>query len=149
MRAIALSQFLGAATRATSRTIRFEAAATWGARTVRAILGSGSLGRRGPVRHVLQRQLPRPVRRADVRGVRAAAQGFRPTTRFGAEAQVAPSGPPIPLGSREDAQGRALRGRLGRGRLNLDGWVSRSRRCAATSPTARALGALELPEGGA
>lgn len=140
--AIALSQFLGPATRGLDDP--FEAAAAWGARTVRAILGAGRWGGPGYGTFYNVNFPPRPA--AEVRGLRAAAQGFRPTTRFGAQAQTSPSGRrflwisggPQDERSEEGTDVAAC----------LDGWVAVTpMRCDLTDRDA--LGALALPEGGA
>ncbi len=142
VRAIALSQFLGPGTRGLDDP--FEAAAAWGARTVRAILDAGRWG--GPGYATFYSVNFPPCAAASVRGLRAAPQGFRPTTRFGAQAQVSPSGRRFlwitggPQDERsEDGSDVAA---------CLDGWTAVTpMRCDLTDRAA--LAALDLPEGGA
>ena len=139
---IALSQFLGPGTR--DLDDMFEAAATWGARTVRAILGADRWGGEG-YGTFYNVNFP-PLGADGVRGIRAAAQGFRPTTRFGAEAQLSPAGKRFlwafggPQDERsEDGSDVAA---------CLDGWIAVTpMRCDLTDR--EALAALDLPAGGA
>ena len=142
VRAVALSQFLGPGTRNLSDM--FEAAAAWGARTVRAILAADRWG--GPGYGTFYNVNFPPCGAAGVRGLRAAAQGFRPTTRFGAEAQLSPGGKrflwvaggPQDERTEEGSDVSAC----------LDGWIAVTpMRCDLTDRPA--LEALALPEAGA
>ncbi len=86
--AIALSQFYGPANRELPDP--FEAAAVHGAETVRRILAAG-LHDEDDYRLFWNVNFP-PVPAAEVKGLRAAAQGFRKGTSFGVEPHASPSG---------------------------------------------------------
>ena len=142
LRSIALSQFLGPRTRELDDM--FEAADAWGVRTVRAILEADRWGA-GAYGTFYNVNFP-PFGADGVRGLRAAAQGWRPTTRFGVEAQTSPGGKrfmwavggPQDERSEEGSDVAAC----------LDGWIAVTpMRCDLTDR--EALGALDLPAGGA
>ncbi|MEZ5912822.1 MAG: 5'/3'-nucleotidase SurE [Paracoccaceae bacterium] len=86
--AIALSQFMGAATETLSTP--FEAAAEHGVAVVRALLERGDWGAT-PYRTFYNVNFP-PVGAAAVRGMRIVRQGLRDYTRFGVEPHNSPSG---------------------------------------------------------
>ncbi|MEM9524079.1 MAG: 5'/3'-nucleotidase SurE [Pseudomonadota bacterium] len=86
--AIALSQFYGPANDGLDDP--FQAAADHGAALVRRLLENG-LWDDDPYRLFYNVNFP-PVAGADVRGIRVAAQGFRPTSRFSVEPHLSPSG---------------------------------------------------------
>ncbi|WP_102110121.1 5'/3'-nucleotidase SurE [Oceaniglobus roseus] len=86
--AIALSQYLGPRTRELENP--FEAAAEHGTATVRAILDRAPWDE-ADYRLFYNVNFP-PVPAAEVRGMRASAQGFRRGTAFGAEPHLSPSG---------------------------------------------------------
>ena len=88
MRAIALSQFYGPGNAGAADP--FEAAAAHGADLVRRLLDRADWAE-GAYRLFYNVNFP-PVPAAQVRGVRAAPQGLRPSSRFGVEAQTSPSG---------------------------------------------------------
>lgn len=87
--AIALSQFMGPATAVLDSP--FEASARHGAEVVRRLLAHADWGPEDHYRVFYNVNFP-PVAAADVRGIRAAPQGWRPGVRFGVEPHVAPSG---------------------------------------------------------
>ncbi|RVT85651.1 5'/3'-nucleotidase SurE [Rhodobacteraceae bacterium CCMM004] len=117
--AIALSQFYGPANRGLDDP--FDAAAGWGARTVRAILDRGPPQDQADYRLFWNVNFP-PVPAADVRGVRLAAQGFRRGTAFGVEPHRSPSGRKFLWIRGGDQQRRTLPGTDVA--ANLDGYVS-------------------------
>ena len=86
--AIALSQYFGPANRDLDDP--FDAAATHGADVVRRLMAR-DLWDEADYRLFYNVNFP-PVAGADVKGMRAAAQGFRRGTHFSAEAQTSPSG---------------------------------------------------------
>ncbi|KAF0675131.1 5'/3'-nucleotidase SurE [Profundibacterium mesophilum] len=86
--AIALSQFLGPAN--INEPDPFESAARWGVRVVRALLDADAWDTED-YRLFYNVNFP-PVPAAKVRGMKAAAQGFRPDTVFGVEPHRSPSG---------------------------------------------------------
>jgi 5'-nucleotidase len=86
--AIALSQFFGPENLALDDP--FEAAARHGTRVVRALLDSGLWDSPG-YRVFYNVNFP-PVPAADVKGMRVAAQGFRPGIAMGVEPHISPSG---------------------------------------------------------
>ncbi len=116
--AIALSQFYGPGNARADDP--FDAAATWGARTVRAILDADAFDT-VDYRLFYNVNFP-PLPGRDVRGMAAAAQGFRPGVVMRTEAHLSPSGrrflwvrggdQQVPSGDDTDAT------------LNLDGWIS-------------------------
>ncbi|KKM00698.1 hypothetical protein LCGC14_1801820 [marine sediment metagenome] len=87
--AIALSQFLGP--RNIGLDDPFETAAAWGVQCIRALLDHGDWGDADDYRLFYNINFP-PVPAAEVKGQRAAAQGFRRGTVFGVEPHLAPSG---------------------------------------------------------
>ena len=117
--AIALSQFMGPRTRELADP--FEGAAAWGVRTVRALLDHDRWETGEGYGLFYNVNFP-PVAAADVKGLKAAQQGFRPTTRFGAQSQVSPNGRRFlwvaggPQDERSEEGGDVA--------LNLDGWIS-------------------------
>jgi 5'-nucleotidase len=86
--AIALSQFYGPEN--VDLDDPFEAAAAHGAQVVRDLLDKG-LWDRGGYRVFYNVNFP-PIPARDVRGVRVAAQGFRPGVAMGIEPHISPSG---------------------------------------------------------
>ena len=86
--AIALSQFYGPRTQDLADP--FEAAAAHGTRVVRLLLERANW-EGGDYRLFYNVNFP-PVPAAEVRGLRAAPQGYRPDTHFGVEPQVSPTG---------------------------------------------------------
>ncbi len=86
--AIALSQFFGPGNAHLADP--FDAAVVHGAATVRTLLDKG-LWDKGDYRLFYNVNFP-PVPAKDVKGLAVTRQGFRRNTRFGIEAQVAPSG---------------------------------------------------------
>ena len=117
--AIALSQFLGPRTRDLENM--FEASAAWGVRTVRALLDHDRWETGNGYNLFYNVNFP-PVPASEVRGLKAAQQGFRPTTRFGARSQVSPNGRRFlwVAGGAQDE--RSEDG--GDVAVNLDGWIS-------------------------
>ncbi|EKE45094.1 acid phosphatase SurE, putative [Oceaniovalibus guishaninsula JLT2003] len=87
--AIALSQFFGPANGRAPDP--FEAAGRWGVRTVRAILDTMPRTEDDGYRLFWNVNFP-PCPAGDVRGLSAAAQGFRPGTAFTTESHVSPAG---------------------------------------------------------
>ncbi|MAM61159.1 5'/3'-nucleotidase SurE [Maritimibacter sp. UBA3975] len=87
--AIALSQFLGP--RNIELDDMFEAAAAHGADTVRAIVERAPWQETADYRLFYNVNFP-PVPAAEVKGMRAAAQGWREDTFFGTEPTLSPSG---------------------------------------------------------
>lgn len=87
-RAIALSQYLGAET--IDLPNPFEGAAHHGAEVIRRILASDPT--QGSAYGVFYNVNFPPCAAADVAGVRVAAQGIRPGTRFAVEPHLSPSG---------------------------------------------------------
>jgi 5'-nucleotidase len=85
---IALSQFYGPEN--VDLDDPFEAAAAHGGRVVRDLLDKG-LWDRGGYRVFYNVNFP-PIPARDVRGVRVAAQGFRPGVSMGVEPHISPSG---------------------------------------------------------
>lgn len=88
VRGIALSQFFGPENRDLDDP--FDAAATHGAATVRALLDNG-IWTNDAYRTFYNVNFP-PVAGADVKGMRVASQGFRENTRFSMEPSTAPNG---------------------------------------------------------
>lgn len=86
--AIALSQYYGPGNLTLENS--FEAAAVHGAAVIRRLLARAHWDR-ADYRIFYNVNFP-PVPAAEVKGLRATAQGFRPETRFGVEAQMAPNG---------------------------------------------------------
>jgi 5'-nucleotidase len=86
--AIALSQYFGPANK--DLPDPFAAAAAHGADVVRKLL-QAQLWDQADYRLFYNVNFP-PVAATDVKGIRAAAQGFRANTRFSAEPQTSPSG---------------------------------------------------------
>lgn len=118
VRAIALSQFYGPGNARAPDP--FEAAAVHGPALVRRLLDRADWAE-GDYRLFYNVNFP-PVPAAEVRGLRAAAQGMRPSSRFGVEAQTSPSGRRFLwiMGGRQDertAEGTDVA-------VNLDGHVS-------------------------
>ncbi|MGR3484100.1 MAG: 5'/3'-nucleotidase SurE [Paracoccaceae bacterium] len=114
---IALSQFHGPANRGLPDM--FEAARAWGARAVRACLSAGFGGAPYPTFYNVN--LP-PVPAADVRGLRACAQGRRPISRYRAVPQTAPTGRDYAWIAGGDQQERSEEG--SDAAANLDGYVA-------------------------
>ncbi|SDX99942.1 5'/3'-nucleotidase SurE [Citreimonas salinaria] len=116
--AIALSQYYGPGNRQADDP--FEAAAVHGAATIRRILAADPPAQEG-YRLFYNVNFP-PVPAAEVRGVRAVAQGVRPGTGFSVEPHLSPAGrtflwvrggdQSIPTAPDTDAA------------ANLDGWIS-------------------------
>jgi 5'-nucleotidase len=118
VRAIALSQFYGPGNAKAADP--FQAAAVHGAGLVRRLLDRADWSE-GAYRLFYNVNFP-PVAAADVAGIRAAAQGMRPSSRFGVEAQTSPSGRRFLwiTGGRQDertAEGTDVA-------VNLDGHIS-------------------------
>lgn len=86
--AIALSQYLGPRTQ--DLTDPFEAAAAHGTRVVRRLLDCANW-EGGDYRLFYNVNFP-PIPAAEVKGMRAAPQGYRRDTHFGVEAQISPTG---------------------------------------------------------
>ncbi len=116
--AIALSQFIGPGNR--DQPDMFDAAAIWGARTVRALLDAGDWEATA-YRIFYNVNFP-PVPGAEVRGIRAASQGFRHGTAFGVEPHLSPSGRRF-LWIRGGDQSVASADGTDAA-ANLDGWIS-------------------------
>ncbi|MBV7410025.1 5'/3'-nucleotidase SurE [Maritimibacter sp. DP1N21-5] len=87
--AIALSQFLGPATAGLDDP--FEASATHGAEVVRRLIHRAPWQETADYRLFYNVNFP-PVAAKDVKGLRAAAQGWRPESFFGIEPTFSPSG---------------------------------------------------------
>ena len=88
VKAIALSQFFGPEN--ANLDDPFEAAATHGATTVRALLHD-DLWDQEDYRPFYNVNFP-PLPASDVKGLQATSQGYRRDTRFHAEAQISPTG---------------------------------------------------------
>lgn len=118
-RSIALSQYYGPENRDLEDA--FEASLVHGADVVRKILDHGAWGDGATYGTFYNVNFP-PVPTTDVKGVKAAAQGRRPDTRFSVEALNSPSGRRFlwAKGGRQDvtsAPGTDVA-------VNLDGWIS-------------------------
>ncbi len=87
--AIALSQFLGPRTQ--DLDDMFEASAAWGVRVVKALIDSAPWQETADYRLFYNVNFP-PVPAAEVKGIRAATQGWRPDTFFGTEPTTSPHG---------------------------------------------------------
>jgi len=116
--AIALSQFLGPRTAPLDEP--FEAAAGWGARCIRAILAADQWDE-GAYRLFYNVNFP-PCPDAEVKGMRAAAQGARGGRRFSAEAHLSPSGRRFLWVRGGDQQTGSEPGTDAA--VNLDDWIS-------------------------
>ena len=117
--AIALSQFLGPGTSGLDDP--FEAARTHGERAVRAILDHGDWGDLARYGLFYNVNFP-PCPAAEVKGLRAAAQGHRGIVPFGATAQEAPTGRSFVWVRGERQDQRSEEG--GDVAANLDGYVA-------------------------
>ncbi|WP_126976003.1 5'/3'-nucleotidase SurE [Frigidibacter oleivorans] len=117
--AIALSQFMGPEIAALDDP--FEAARTHGVDVVRRLLEHGFGPQDEDYRIFYSVNFP-PLPAAEVKGIKAAAQGFRRDTSFGVEPHVSPSGKRF-LWIRGGDQ-RAETAPDSDVALNLDGWIS-------------------------
>ena len=86
--AIALSQFYGPGN--VDLDNQFEAAAAYGANTVRSLLDKATWEQE-PYRVFYNVNFP-PVPASEVKGLRVASQGHRPNTKFGVKPHVSPTG---------------------------------------------------------
>ncbi|MFK7751116.1 MAG: 5'/3'-nucleotidase SurE [Sedimentitalea sp.] len=89
VRSIAMSQFYGPENKDLANP--FEAAASHGAATVRALLNDALWDDGADYKPFYNVNFP-PVAAADVKGIAATTQGFRRDTHFHAEAQTSPTG---------------------------------------------------------
>ena len=121
VRSIALSQFFGPAIAGASDP--FEAARAHGAATVRAILDHANWGEPEPDAYSIfyNVNFP-PVPAAEVRGMRAAPQGFRRDMGFGVQAVTSPSGRRFLWVTGAPQQEPTRPGTDAA--VNLDGWTS-------------------------
>jgi len=118
IRSIALSQFYGPAN--ADLDDPFEAAAQHGTAVVKALL-QAQLWDSADYRLFYNVNFP-PLPAADVKGMMATTQGFRPTTRFRAEAQTSPTGRKflwVRGGSQQEQTAKGTDARA-----NLDGYIS-------------------------
>ncbi len=122
--AIALSQFYGPGNRELADG--FEAARGWGERTVRAIIDADLWGD-GDYRTFYNVNFP-PCAAPEVKGLRAAPQGFRTGDGFGVEPHRSPSGRRFLWVRGADQQRATAPGTDAA--VNLDGYVSITPLCA-------------------
>ncbi|MBV7379231.1 5'/3'-nucleotidase SurE [Maritimibacter dapengensis] len=87
--AIALSQFLGP--KNLDPDVMFDAAAAWGVRVVKSLIERAPWQETADYRLFYNVNFP-PVPAAEVKGIRATSQGWRPKTFFGTEPTTSPSG---------------------------------------------------------
>ncbi|MEM8632639.1 MAG: 5'/3'-nucleotidase SurE [Pseudomonadota bacterium] len=116
--AVALSQYYGSGNAHLEN--QFEAAAEWGVPCIRALLEKGQWAAED-YRVFYNVNFP-PVAAADVKGIKAAAQGFRRGTRFSVEPHTSPSGRRFLWirGGRQDVASAPGTDAA----VNLDGYVS-------------------------
>ncbi|MBP0480956.1 5'/3'-nucleotidase SurE [Sagittula salina] len=121
LRAIALSQYLGP--RNNHIDDPFEAAARFGAETVRRVLDfdAASSGNEPGYRLFYNVNFP-PVPAAEVKGLKACPQGIRENTRFSVEAQLSPSKRRFLWAKGGDQRAPVAAGTDAA--LNLAGWIS-------------------------
>ncbi|SHJ03292.1 5'-nucleotidase /3'-nucleotidase /exopolyphosphatase [Palleronia salina] len=118
-RAIALSQFYGPGNR--DGGDGFDAARVWGERVVRALLDADLWGDADGYRTFYNVNFP-PVPGDAVKGMKAAAQGFRHGDGFKVEPVISPSGRRFQWTRGADQQRPTQPGTDAA--VNLDGWIS-------------------------